>query len=107
ARTVDILVLPSHAENFPISIIEALAAEVAVIATPVGATPELLRHGVSALFVPVGDVAALATAIACLIENPALRRSIAAAGHAVFAEQLDIDALAIRLAAMHGALLPC
>jgi len=103
----DILVLPSHAENFPISVIEALAAEVAVIATPVGATPELLRDGVSALFVPVGDVAALAAAIARLIEDAALRRSIAAAGHAVFAEHLDIDALAIRLAAMHGALLPC
>ncbi len=103
----DILVLPSYAENFPISIIEALAAEVAVITTPVGATPELLQDGVSALFVPVGDVDALAAAIACLIDDPAHRRSIAAAGHAVFTEQLDIDALARQLAALHRELLPC
>ena len=103
----DLLVLPSHAENFPIAIIEALAAEVAVIATPVGATPELLRDGHAALFVTVGDAPALAAAIACLIDDPARRRAIAAAGHAVFAEHLDIDALAVRLAALHRTLLPC
>lgn len=99
----DILVLPSHAENFPISIIEALAARVAVVATPVGATPELLRDGHSALFVPVGDPVSLAGAIARLIDDPALRRSIAEAGHAVFARELDIAALARRLAALHAA----
>lgn len=103
----DILVLPSHAENFPMSIIEALAAEVAVIATPVGATAELLQDGHAALFVPVGDAAALAAALACLIDDPARRHAIAAAGHAVFSKHLDIDALAVRLAALHRALLPC
>ena len=100
----DILVLPSHAENFPISIIEALAATVAVIATPVGATPELLVDDQSALFVPVGDVDALAAALARLIDEPDRRSAIAAAGHAVFRAQLDIDMLAVRLAALHAPL---
>lgn len=102
----DILVLPSHAENFPISVIEGLAAGVAIIATPVGATPELLQHGRSALFVPIGDATALADAIARLIDDPALRRSIAEAGHGVFARCLDVDALARRAAALHASLLP-
>jgi glycosyltransferase involved in cell wall biosynthesis len=100
--SADILVLPSHAENFPISIIEALAAGVAVVATPVGATPELLADGVSARFVPVGDAPALARALAELIDDPALRARIAASGHDVFRRELDIDALARRLAAMHA-----
>lgn len=100
----DILVLPSHAENFPISIIEALAATVAVVATPVGTTPELLVDGHSALFVPVGDVDALAAALARLIDEPERRGAIAAAGHAVFRAQLDIDRLAVRLAALHAPL---
>lgn len=102
----DILVLPSHAENFPISVIEALAARVAVVATPVGATPELLRDGVSALFVPTGDAAALAAALAALIDDPVRRRAIADAGHAVFAQQLDIAPLARRLATLHAAVAP-
>ena len=100
----DILVLPSHAENFPIAVIEALAAQVAVITTPVGATPELLSDGQSALFVPAGDALALADAIARLIDDPALRHAIAAAGRIVFMEKLDIATLARRLAALHAPL---
>ncbi len=102
----DILVLPSHAENFPISVIEALASRVAVITTPVGATPELLRDGHAALFVPVGDASALADAIAHLIDDPARRHALAEAGYAVFTQKLDIAALARRLAALHASLCP-
>jgi glycosyltransferase involved in cell wall biosynthesis len=101
-QRADILTLPSHAENFPISVIEALAAGVAVVTTPIGTTPELLVDGVSALFVPVGDAHALADTLVRLIDDAALRRRIAAAGHDVFRRELDIDALARRLAAMHA-----
>lgn len=100
-QSADILVLPSHAENFPISIIEALAAGLAVVATPVGTTPELLVDGISALFVPVGDAEALRDSLVRLVDEPDLRARIAAAGHEVFRRDLDIDGLARRLAAMH------
>jgi glycosyltransferase involved in cell wall biosynthesis len=100
----DILVLPSHAENFPISVIEGLANEVAVVTTPIGTTPELLTHDESVLFVPVGDAPALATALAALIDDPELRGRIAAAGHKVFMDKLDIDVLAARLADLHTSL---
>ena len=99
----DILVLPSHAENFPLSVIEALAAGVAVVSTPVGATPELLADGGSALFVPVGDADALAAALVRLVDDAGLRARLAQAGRAVFAERLDIEALARRFAALHAA----
>ena len=102
----DILVLPSDAENFPISVIEALAARVAVITTPVGATPELLRDGHTALFVPVGDASALRDAIAQLIDDPAQRHALAEAGYGIFTQNLDIAALARRLAALHASSCP-
>jgi len=102
--SADILALPSHAENFPISIIEALAHGVAVVATQVGATPELLEHGKSALFVPVGDPAALARALAELIDDPARRRALAQAGQRVFEAKLDIRVLARDLARLYSEL---
>ncbi len=98
----DILVLPSHAENLPMSVIEALAHGVAVVTTPVGAVPDLLTDGQTALLVPPGDAAALAAALARLIDDEALRCRLAAAGRALFDDRLDIDGLARRLATLHS-----
>ncbi|MBS0560094.1 MAG: glycosyltransferase family 4 protein, partial [Proteobacteria bacterium] len=101
----DILVLPSLAEGLPIAILEALAHRVAVVATPVGSTPELLRDGDSAVFVPPGDAAALAAGLSSLIDDPAKRARIAAAGHAVFSARLDAAVSATALQAMYREIL--
>ena len=97
----DILVLASHAENMPMSVLEALAHRVAVIATTVGTTPEILTDGFSVLLVPPGDVEALATALVRLIDDPACRDEIAAQGHDVFKRRLDIAIVADRLTALY------
>ena len=97
----DILVLASHAENMPMSVLEALAHGVAVVTTPVGTTPEILEDGVSALLVPPGDVPALEGALVTLIDRPLLRAEIAAAGHGVFSRLLDIALAADRLTALY------
>lgn len=66
----DVLALPSSAEGLPIVILEAMAAERPVVATPVGGVPELVSHEETGLLVPVGDVEALAEAILRLIGDP-------------------------------------
>ena len=96
-QEADLLVLPSHHEALPMAVIEALSHHVAVIATPVGALPELLEDGVNALLVPPGDVPALARAMARLIEEPETRTRIAGAGHRLFTSRLDIRAIAPRM----------
>ena len=100
-QEADLLVLPSHHEALPMAVIEALAHHVAVIATPVGALPELLHDNVHALLVPPGDVPALARAMARLIEEPETRARLAAAGHRLFADRLDIRAIAPRMLALY------
>jgi colanic acid/amylovoran biosynthesis glycosyltransferase len=65
----DLFVLPSLVEGIPVSIAEAMAAGVPVVATPVGGVTELVTPETGVL-VPPGDAPALATAIAELIASP-------------------------------------
>jgi colanic acid/amylovoran biosynthesis glycosyltransferase len=62
------LVLPSHAEGLPVSIMEAFARARPVIASDVAGIPELVKPDLNGLLVPAGDAAALASAIAVLLE---------------------------------------
>ena len=75
---------------------EALVAGRPVVASAVGAIPEVLRDGRDALLVPPDDPQALAGAVARLVEDPALsRRIVAEGGQRVrerFAEQAGVEA---------------
>ena len=70
-RNTDCLVLPSQwPENHPVSINEAMACGLAVIATDSGGSPELVRHNHSGLLVPVGDTDAITRALELLATHP-------------------------------------
>ncbi|MHB9448588.1 glycosyltransferase family 4 protein [Mesorhizobium sp. RSR565B] len=88
--SADILVLPSFAENLPMSVIEGMAAGLAVVATPVGAVEDIITHEQSGLLVPPGDVAALTEALTRLVEDTALRARLGAAAMAVHRERLEL-----------------
>jgi len=66
---MDIFVLPSLTEGFPMALLEAMASQRPVVATKVGAVPKIIEHGHSGLLVPPGDVKALAKAIMDLLAN--------------------------------------
>ncbi|MDQ1695753.1 MAG: hypothetical protein QOJ03_1106 [Frankiaceae bacterium] len=74
----DVVVLPSAWEGYPLVAQEALRAGTALIATPVGGVPDLV--GPAALLVPAGDPHALQLALRHLVEDPAERRRLGAAG---------------------------
>lgn len=76
-------------DGLPVSIVEALACGVPVVATPVSAIPEAVGDGVNGLLAPPGDAVALADAIERLIRDPdLLARLRAAARHSVL-ERFD------------------
>ena len=87
----DILALPSFVETLPMAIIEAFASGVAVVATPVGAVPEVVAHGRNGLLVPAGDAEALANALNQLLEDGALRRRLGDAARRDHAERYEIN----------------
>lgn len=71
--------LPTERENFSVALLEALAAGCAVVSTDCPGNNEVLRDGENALVVPVGDVHAMARAIATLLSTPELRARLGAA----------------------------
>lgn len=90
----DILALPSFAENLPVSVIEAMAAGLAVVTTPVGAVEDIVHDGETGLLVAPGDVDALTAALTRLVGDPQLRARIGAAALAFHREKLDLEPFA-------------
>ena len=66
---LDVAVLASRAEGMSNAVLEYMAAARPIVATTVGATPELIEDGVHGLLVPPGDAPALADAIARLLAD--------------------------------------
>lgn len=79
-EATDVYVQPSHHEGMPISILEALAHEVPVVATRVGAIPEIIDDDVHGLIVPARDPGALAQAMGTLVVDVPRRLALGSAG---------------------------
>jgi len=97
----DIFVLPSRAEGQPMAIIEAMAAGLPVIATRVGAVPDMIRHDVEGLLCAPGAPEELADAIERLLADPELRRRLGAAGRRRALERYSVGRLSAELAALY------
>jgi sugar transferase (PEP-CTERM/EpsH1 system associated) len=78
----DIFVLPSVSEGMSNTLLEAMAAGVAVVASNVGGNPEIIEPGRSGLLFPSGDLAAAVREISSLVTDPWRRAQLADAGAA-------------------------
>lgn len=101
-----VVTLPSLGEGLPTALIEAAACGRAIVATDVPGCREVVENGVSGLLVPPNDAAALAKALGMLLDDPALRIRMGAAGRervlSQFADQLIIR----QILDIYGSLLP-
>jgi glycosyltransferase involved in cell wall biosynthesis len=76
----DVFLLASRSEGLPLSVIEAMAAGLPVVASDVGGLRELVHDGETGMLVPPGDPAALVDALRPLLADRELRRRLGTAG---------------------------
>ena len=89
-RALDVVVVPSLSEAFGLTAIEALALQLAVVASRVGGLPEIIVDGETGLLVPPGDPQAMAAAVSRLLDDRDLARRMAVAGSKLVEERYTL-----------------
>lgn len=100
-----VFVLPSYAENMPISIMEALATGLPVVASRVGAIPEMLVDGTTGRLITPGNVEELTAVLGELLDNAVARAAMGKRGQQAIAATCDRNAVGQQTAALYDELI--
>src|SRR5262249_47460996 len=87
---LDILVVASRMEGLSLAIMEAMAHQIAIVATDVGGNSRLIHNDCTGLLIPYGDPERLAAALDKLLETPGLRRRLGEAALAFVSENFSL-----------------
>ena len=100
----DVFCLPSWWEAMPLSVLEAMAAGLPVVATDVGDVHRAVAEGITGAVVPVHDPERLAAALQPLLEDRELRRRMGAAGRARVEDMFSSETTAGAVSALYAEL---
>lgn len=105
-RRATLFVCPSYSEGGgPLTVLEAMASGIPVIATRVGLTPDYFTHGREILFFDAGDVEAMAESICHLLRKPEEAVRMGLSGQEAVAKNLNLEVYASKLEALFSRLL--
>lgn len=100
-----VFVLPSFSEGLPLSVIEAMASGLPVVATSVGGLPELVREGETGFLVSPRSSRVLAEALGKVLSSPDLCYRMGEEGQRVAVRSFDVSRMADSYAALYRRLL--
>lgn len=100
-KDFDVFALSSTHEGMCTSLVDAMAAAKAAVATAVGGVPEVVADGATGFLVPVRDHTAMADKIVRLLKDGALRRQMGEAGLARARERFTVDRMVEETAAVY------
>jgi len=97
-----VFVLPSYKEGVPMSILEAMAHGLPVVATSVGGVPDIMQTEVDGLLVRPGDVSGLVAAVQRLLLDESLRRTLAARARSRVIQESSVEKVVGQLGAVYA-----
>jgi glycosyltransferase involved in cell wall biosynthesis len=98
---LEIFVLPSLTEGMPMALLEAMAAGLPVVATPVGEVPNIITDGVNGLLVPPADEDRLAGALIRLLGDPGYGRRLGEDARTMVLRNYSARSMALRYRAVY------
>jgi glycosyltransferase involved in cell wall biosynthesis len=105
-RETWVFALPSHSEALPMSVLEAMAAGIPVVASRVGAIPLAVEDGRSGVLIEPRDASGLAQALIGLLADPVARHAMGRAARKLALKQFSADVMVPRLEALWSAMVP-
>jgi glycosyltransferase involved in cell wall biosynthesis len=97
----DVFVLSSTTEGYSISLVEASASGLPIVATKVGGNQEIVRSGVNGILATAGDADSLAGAVLQLARDAEMRRALGKAGRAWAEANATLEVMAQRYQALY------
>jgi glycosyltransferase involved in cell wall biosynthesis len=98
-------VLPSYDEGLPMAVLEAMAAGLAVISTPVGGIPEVVKDGYNGFLVRPGDIGTLAEKLSVLSNDPHLCEVMGKRSREIAERELDVKPYIERLVTLYESII--
>lgn len=93
----DCFLLTSHWEGFPLVVLEAMAADVPIVATDIPGTRDAIRHGIDGWLAPAGDTMSLARFVLDLVEDPVRANSFRCAGRRRIDQEFTRNQMIVKL----------
>ena len=92
----DVFLLPSSSESFGLVALEAMSAEVPVVASNVGGLPEVVQHGETGFLHDPGHIAGFVSSVLKLLGDETLRRRMGRKARGVARERFSVDEMVDR-----------
>jgi glycosyltransferase involved in cell wall biosynthesis len=100
----DVFLLPSSSESFGLVALEAMSAEVPVVASNVGGLPEVVEHGVTGYLHDPGHVDGFVGSVLKLLTQDGVRRAMGRRGRKIARERFSVDEMVDRYVRVYDSL---